>query len=266
MAVATVTGLWRYPVKSMQGHEVDRLTVTDTGIEGDRTWGLIDRDTGALMSAKRWPALLDAAADDEGITLPDGRSIGFDDAAAPLSTWLGREVELRGAGPDVEVSYEMTLDPPNDDAELFAIPAPPGTFLDLAGAHLVSTATLAGCAEARPDLDWDVRRFRPNLVVDGLDGAFAEDEWCGRRVRIGGAVLVALQPTVRCAMPLRAQRPPRRRREGRGQRGQPGLDRQPDLYRALDDLHANHLGIYLDVAEPGGIAVGDPVEIEETDA
>ena len=109
-----------------------------------------------------------------------------------------------------------------------------------------TTATLAGCAAAHPDLDWDVRRFRPNLVVEGPTEAFAEDDWCGGQVRIGSAVLSASQPTVRCAMPLRAQ---------------PGLDRQADLYEAMEALHANHLGIYLDVAEPGEIAVGDRVRL-----
>ena len=138
----------------------------------------------------------------------------------------------------------MTFDPPDDDAEYYAIEAPPGTFLDATAGHLVALTTLRHAAERRADLDWDVRRFRPNLVVDGDLDAFAEDDWVGRTLRVGGAELAVRQPTVRCAMPLRAQ---------------PGLDRQAPMYAALEELHRNHLGLYLDAVTPGPIAVGDEV-------
>ena len=156
---------------------------------------------------------------------------------------------LATSGPDVQVAYEMTFDPPDDEAEYYAIDAPAGSFLDLAAVHLVCTQTLDGCRAARPDLDWDVRRFRPNVVVDvpGLE-PFGDDAWTGRRLRLGSVVLEAMQPTVRCAMPLRAQ---------------PGLASQPSLYAALEELHANHLGQYLSVVEPGEVRVGDPVEVLE---
>ncbi|HEX8804647.1 MAG TPA: MOSC N-terminal beta barrel domain-containing protein [Acidimicrobiales bacterium] len=247
--VATVAGLFRYPVKSLQGMAVDDLEVGADGAAGDRDRALVDVATGKLMSAKRWSRLLQGAADDDGVALPDGRRFGYDDPDldAVLSDWLGRPVALRRAGPGVEVVYEMTFDPPDDSAELVDIPAPTGTFLDLAAVHLVSRETLAACATARPDLDWDVRRFRPNVLIDapGLE-AFGEDDWCGRRLGVGGAVLSARQPTVRCAMPLRPQ---------------PGLDGQPALFRALNDIHANHLGIYLDVVTPGPVRTGDAVTL-----
>ena len=165
------------------------------------------------------------------------------DLDAVLSSWLGREVELRQVDPDMALSYEMTF----DETEMFEIPSPPGSFLDLAPLHLVSQQTLQESGKARPDLNWDARRFRPNLVVDapGLS-SFGEDAWCGRQLRIGSAVVEAMQPTVRCAMPLR---------------GRPSLDAQPALFKALDSIHANHLGIYLSVVVPGEISVGDGVEI-----
>ena len=244
--MTTVTGLYRYPVKSMQGLDVATLDLTADGFAGDRRWALLDAATGRLMSAKRWSALLQASADDDGLTLPDGTWIPFaaPDADALLSVWLGREVRLVEAGPDTTVSYEMTFDPPDDDAEYFAIEAPPGTFLDATAGHLVALTTLRHAAERRGDLDWDVRRFRPNVVVDGDLEAFAEDDWVGRTLRVGGAELAVRQPTVRCAMPLRAQ---------------PGLSRQASMYAALEELHRNHLGLYLDAVTPGRIAVGDEV-------
>ncbi|MGP0029799.1 MAG: MOSC domain-containing protein [Acidimicrobiales bacterium] len=249
ISLGTIAELYRYPVKSMQGLGVDSLNLQLRGAEGDRCRALIDRTTGKLMSAKRWSKLLFALADDVGITLPDGtqRAYDADDLDTVLSNWMGREVQLREVDPEEQLAFEMTLDPPNDEAELFDIPAAPGSFLDLAPVHLVSRQTLRGSGTERPDLNWDVRRFRPNLVVDGPGlSSFGEDAWCGSQLRIGSAGLEALQPTVRCAMPLR---------------GQPGLESQPGLFKALDGIHANHLGIYMTVIAPGSIGLGDQVEI-----
>jgi uncharacterized protein YcbX len=244
--VTTVTDLYRYPVKSMQGVATDTVELGAAGFAGDRRWALVDVNTGRLMSAKRWSALLQASADDDAITLPDGSrlEVGGPETDAALSGWLGRDVRLVEAGDDEALAYEMTFDPPDDDAEYYAIDVPTGSLVDLAAAHLVALPTLRGAAERYGDLDWDVRRFRPNLVVDGDLAPFDEDGWVGRTLRVGSAELAARQPTVRCAMPLR---------------GQPGLDRQPGLYAALDELHANHLGLYLDVVTPGRISVGDEV-------
>jgi uncharacterized protein YcbX len=246
--VTTVTGLFRYPVKSMQGSAVSSLDLTADGFDGDRRWALVDAESGRLMSAKRWSALLQASADDDGMTLPDGGRVAFGDADADavLSAWLGRPVRLVEAGSDADLSYEMTFDPPDDDAEYYAIEAPAGGLVDLAAAHLVAEPTLRGAAERYPDLDWDVRRFRPNVLVDGDLEPFAEDGWVGSTLRIGTAELGVGQATVRCAMPLRAQ---------------PGLERQAPLYAALEELHANHLGLYLDVVTPGRIEIGDEVTV-----
>jgi uncharacterized protein YcbX len=255
--VGRVAELYRYPVKSMQGRAVDQLDVRSGGVVGDRRFGLVDAASGALLSAKRFGRLLGAVVDEDGATLPDGSRIALDgpsaEADAALSAWLGRDVRMSEATPATAVAYEMTFDPPNDDAEYYAIDAPRGSFLDLADVHLVCRGTLERCAAQRPDLDWDVRRFRPNVVIDApqLD-AFGEDGWVGRRVHLGSVVLAADQATVRCAMPLRAQ-------PGVGDR--PELVSQPALYGALEELHANHLGLYLSVVEPGVVAVGDPVRI-----
>jgi uncharacterized protein YcbX len=251
VAAGTVASCRRYPVKSLQGLEVPALEVDPHGVDGDRTHGLVDVATGRLLSAKRTAVLLEASADDEGIDLPDGERVSFDDPAASrrLSAWLGRDVRLVTAAEAGEVAYEMTFDPPNEDAEVFDIPVPAGTLLDLTPVHAVTTATLAACASARPELDWDVRRFRPNLVLDVDIAPFEEQDWVGREVAVGGVVLRATMPMLRCAMPLRAQ---------------PGLDRQPELFRAMSELnvaHPNHLGICLDVVEPGRVVVGDPVVV-----
>lgn len=257
MSLGTVQSCRRYPVKSLQGLAVDSLTIGSSVIEGDRRYALIDTASGMVLSAKRAAQLLMARADDETITMPDGTGVSLMDPAASgvLSAWLGREVVLTSTGELAagrELSFDMTFDPPDDSAEYYEIPIPSGTFLDIAPVHLVTTATLAGCEALRPDLDWDVRRFRPNLVLDVPGEVFVEDAWVGSQLRIGADLVLDIAgPTVRCAMPLRAQ---------------PGLDRQPELFRAMGDLHAafpNHLGAYADVAGPGEVRVGDVVELIE---
>ena len=178
-----MVALHRYPVKSMQGLEVDHLEVGPIAVEGDRRRACIDETTSRIMSAKRFGRLLEAAADDDGITLPSGRRLayGADEVDQVLSGWMGRRVRLEERTPETAGSYEMTFDPPNDDAEYYEIPSPPGSYLDLAAVHLLSTATLAGGASAYDSLDWDVRRFRPNVVVEGPHEPFGEDAWCGSR-------------------------------------------------------------------------------------
>lgn len=255
MSLGTVKSCRRYPVKSLQGVVVDSLSVGSGAIEGDRRWALIDTATGRVLSAKRTAELLMARADDESITLPDGTTVSLADpgASGAMSMWLGREVVLTSTSDlaaDQSLTYDMTFDPPDDSAEYYDIPIPVGTFLDLAPVHLLTTATLAGCIGLRPDLDWDVRRFRPNLLLEVPGDIFVEDDWSGRQLRIGDDLVLDIAgPTVRCAMPLRAQ---------------PDLERQPELFQAMGDLHTafpNHLGAYANVASPGEVRVGDVVEL-----
>jgi len=243
----------------MQGLAVDAVDVGSDCIDGDRRWAIVDVASGRVVSAKRTQELLLASATEECIVLPDGTEVPLDARADEvLSEWLGRPVKLRVAAGSKDLSYQMTFDPPNDNADFYDIPIPPGTFLDLSPVHLVTTATLDGCARMRPDLDWDVRRFRPNLVI-AIDGdPFLEDRWIGRRVRVGPVVLQIAQPTVRCAMPLRRQ-------PGIGQTN-PGLERQPELFQAISTLNQaapNHLGVYADVVTTGVIQIDDEVVVME---
>ena len=250
--VGTVEACWRHPVKSLQGFPVDAIEVDPRGVDLDRAWGVVDIATGRLLTAKRTAALLEATATDHAVTLPTGESFAVDDPEVhgALSRWLGRDVRLLSPAEAGEIAYEMTFDPPNEDAEVFDIPAPPGTLLDLTPVHFLARASLAACEAARPELDWDVRRFRPNLVLDLAADAWEEQGWVGRDLAVGTAVLRITMPMVRCAMPLRAQ--------------PGGLAKQPELFRALSELnaaHPNHLGMCCDVVEPGRIAVGDEVAL-----
>lgn len=259
---ATVSALWRFPVKSLQGLMSDSLTLGPRGVHGDRRYALVDSATDRTLSAKSRADLLLASATEtpDGrvlLSLPDAETILADDPAVSdvLSAWIGRPVTLaeaeHGEEPltydDRSRSYEMTFDPEHDDAEKVPIPSPAGTFLDLAAVHVLTTGSIARCEEARPGTTWDVRRFRPNILVDLDTEGFPEDAWVGHRVRIGTAVISVDQRTVRCAMPLRAQ--------------PEGLDRDVEVYRTMNNVHDNHLGVYCSVVVPGVVHTGDSVEL-----
>ena len=255
-----VAALWRFPVKSLQGEAARALAFGPNGVDGDRAWAIVDPASGRALSAKTVPALLDASAATVGgevrLTLPGGATLtaGEPGADAALSAWLGRPVTLTAAAdaaPDAEpVSYDMTFDPPDDDAELVPIPMPADRFVDLLPVHLLTTGSLATAAGAYPGGDWDVRRFRPNVLVEAAGGDYPEDAWVGRDLAVGGARLHVALRTVRCALPLRAQPA----RAGAG-----ALPRDVEVFRTLARIHDNHLGAYAEVAAAGTVAVGDPV-------
>ncbi len=257
---STVSELWRFPVKSFQGERVEQLELLAHRIAGDRQYALMDVGSGLLVSAKRRAELLGAWARTVGdtvvITLPDNteHEVSAPETAAVLSSWLDADVEVVEVGQQPDIGYDMTLDPSNDDADVYEIPTPPGTFLDLAAVHLLTTASLASMAESRPDLVWDVRRFRPNIVVDHIGPGFPEDDWVGQQVSIGAARIEGMMRTMRCAMPLRAQ-------PADPAVGSPALERSVDTYRAMQAAHANDLGLYASISGVGTVRVGDPVAV-----
>src|ERR1043166_5595820 len=113
-AVQSVVSLWRYPVKSMMGEELNAAEVTERGLLGDRAYALIDRSDGKAATAKnprKWPRLLDfratfiapvraaAPVPPVRIALPDGTTVTSDqgDLNQILSQALNREVTWRAA-------------------------------------------------------------------------------------------------------------------------------------------------------------------------
>lgn len=246
--VGTVAQLWRYPVKSFQGEQVDELVVGSGGAEGDRTLAVVDPATCKVLSAKRYPDLLMASARLDGsvvvLTLPDGTE---HDAADPgvhaaISSWLGMEVQL--APPPAEGVYpmEMYTGMSDEDTPLFDWAGPAGTWLDLADAHWLTTASLEAAGKLHPEGTWDVRRFRPTALV-GIDAVgWREDAWTA--VDLGEVGSVVMMPTPRCSMPSRAQ---------------PGLEQDKSIGATIRDHHHNDLGLYAQITRPGTIRLGDPV-------
>lgn len=237
-----VAGVYRYPVKSMQGEQPPSIEVDEHGVVGDRRYGVLDVDTGRILSAKEEPRLLLAKAGTvEGgveVEVPDG---------ADLGAWLGRRVELREAGPSTTGRFQAHLDALDETSETVEWDSPPGAFLDESPVHLLTTASLRAMAAAAPAQQWDVRRFRPNLLLDIDADGFVEDEWMGSRLRVGPeVVLEVFKPTTRCSMTGRAQ--------------PDGVEADREVMRALHRHHRFKLGVHARVLAPGRVEPGARVE------
>ncbi len=240
--VARVAELWRYPVKSMQGERLSGALVGATGLAGDREWAVVDTATGLALTGRRAPQLLFAHAsivdDDVRITLPDGSVAGDDDA---LSVWLARSVALTRATATASGRFEIGL-AKDDDAdrdpsvEWYQWDGPVGTFHDSTRTQV----SIIGTATVGP---WDMRRFRPNVVIEGT----GEDEWVGSTMRVGNVTLDVVKQIDRCVMTTRAQ--------------PGGIDRDVDVLRTIIRDCANNLGIGARVQTPGLIHVGDTIQV-----
>lgn len=247
-----IVQLWRYPVKSMQGSPVESVELGERGVAGDRGWGVVDPAAGRVLSAKRWPRLLEASAEvdergDVTICLPDGTVHAAGDPAtdAAVSAWLDHEVVVRRPPSGEGLPYELPTEAWDADSPTWEFAGPPGgPFVDLAAAHLLTTASLRAAAALHPDGVWDVRRFRPTALVEADGDGFVEDAWVGVPVALGAAVVAPFMPTVRCALPTRAQ---------------PGLPADPGIARTLRDHHDLNLGVYCSVESPATVRIGDPV-------
>ncbi|HUA32267.1 MAG TPA: MOSC N-terminal beta barrel domain-containing protein [Candidatus Binataceae bacterium] len=287
--VGKVAEIWRYPFKSMGGQKIDRVAIGPNGLVGDRGWALRDEAAGEIRGAKKLPALMQCQAKylaepGEGviphveITLPSGERVKTSDAgiAAKLSAFLGRAVtpwplqppsaldHYRHGQPDnpdimVELReiFGRTADEPLPDLEPFVkiglieFTSPLGTYFDAFPLHLVTTATLKHLGGFNSNARFDVRRFRPNILIE-LDNApddFVEAQWSGKHLRIGAALIDVVGPCPRCVMTTLPQE---------------GLAKDPSVLRTIVKDAAQNVGIYASPASSvalATVAVGDRVEL-----
>ena len=268
MGVGTVVSLWRYPVKSMMGEELNASEVTERGLLGDRACALMDSSTGMVVSAKhprKWKQLYDCrAAYSEPpsphakfptvrITLPDGKIFTSerDDINQIFSTLLNRDVTFRMPAPatvaleeywpDIEgLVYRETV---TEEA------MPSETFFDLAVVHVLATSTIDRLRELYPKGRFEVRRFRPNIVVQTSSSGdgFVEDAWIGRTLAIGEKVRLAVTgPCPRCVMTTMAQG---------------DLPADPGILRTAAQHNQANIGIYASVLSSGTLHRGDQVTL-----
>ncbi len=276
--LGTVTRLRRYPVKSMLGEELDAGDVSRAGLAGDRRLAVVSRRTGKVASAKYprlWRDLLTLSAEAAAgagaaaaalITLPDGMTVRSTDADVDdvLSALLDEPVTLTstpppGAALDRAVPEAVLRDgiAARVESRLIEIGAgaPPGTFVDFAPLHLLTSATLDRIAELSPYRRAHPERYRPNVVIGTGAAGFTENDWLGRELRVGeDLVLRVIARTPRCAVPTLAHGELPRdagalRVLARHNRVSPmaGSDPEPCA------------GVYAEVLRPGRISTGNPV-------
>ena len=287
--VGSVSELWRFPVKSMGGEQMDEAEFSARGLIGDRAYALIDADSGKVVSAKSvrlFPDILNcraafvepprfgAAAPPVRIVFSEGATVRSDaaDSDRVLSDHFKRNVRLAQVAPE-DFTIDMyhpdlgDLDPagPKDvvlDQKLGAAyfgesgrpsPVAAGAFFDLFPASVLTESTIDRLNELRPESQFDHRRFRMNVIIKAKDAGFVENEWVGHELKIGDARLRIAVPDSRCVMTTLAQ-------------GE--LARDPEILKTLARHNKVQVGdagkfpcagVYAVVEETGIVRTGDQV-------
>jgi MOSC domain-containing protein len=268
-----VDSIWRYPVKSMAGEELQTCQVTERGLLGDRAYALVDKESNRAATVRTWAASLlnyqvrfasepqaGAPTPPVNITSPSGVTLSSDQADIDerLSAAFARTLTILTAAPvGLKVEFPQgTLGGVHEKATELSLAggAPAGTFFDYGSVHLVASSTLEHLQSAYPQGRFDVRRFRPNLVV-GVDGEpFIENSWAGRTATVGDQVV--LRVSIPCPRCVNTTLP------------QADLPRDPGILRTIAQLNRVDLGdfgklpcvgVYAEVVKAGVVRRDDVV-------
>jgi MOSC domain-containing protein len=253
--IGNVESLWRYPVKSMRGEQLDELFVGFAGVYGDRLF--------AFKSAERpegFPYL--TGREQAKMVLYRPRFRHPDKAAKPPNL-IAAESIVPGLNPLSGDSTDLAIDVETPSGEVLSVEDPKllrtlgdGESLTLLRSERAMTdcrpVSLFSLQTARRlgeelGIDIDKRRFRANIFADFPSTAgFAEDGYVGRTLRIGSKVVVSiLERDPRCAMisldPDTAER-------------------NPDILGKVTKAHDGKAGVYGAVLVEGMVHVGDEIE------
>ncbi len=253
----------------MMGEELNAAEVMERGLVGDRAYAIIDSSDGKVASAKnprKWPHLFDFRAvlkdppaagkkTPVRITMPDGAMV---DTAQPgldaiLSKVLERDVTLK-TSPDVRAATAEEYWPDIEGLEhrdtVTDFDLPERTFFDSAFVHLLTTATLDNLQRLYPQGRFEVRRFRPNIVLETAGGekGFVENGWIGQTLAIGDAVRLSITGACpRCVMTTLAQG---------------DLPKDPGILRTAAQHNRATVGVYASVLRGGTVRRGDSVRVD----
>lgn len=170
----------------------------------------------------------------------------FREALPGIISFTNQEAEVREyfsreAGEPVP---NMAVLPP----EVLEFTSPPGTYFDAFPINVLTTASLEAMSRVNPTAVWDVRRFRPNFLIETekeFEGLI-EAEWNGRILLVGSVELKCEIPCARCGMTSH---------------GHSGLPKDPSVLRSIVKDANQYLGVYASVVQSGGVSIGDPVEL-----
>lgn len=236
MELGRIHAVFRYPVKSMAGESLDVARLGWHGLEGDRRLAFRDlKDESGFpwLTASRLPRLLLYKP-----FVPDRSSAGH--LPTHVRTPEGKEYPLRSDELRKELSSQSGRD-------IECMNLKHGIF-DEACISVISLATLR-CIERESGRSLDIRRFRPNIVVETYSPEpFEEDRWLGQTLilgeRDGGAAIKVTMRDERCVMvnfdPDTAER-------------------SPEVMKAIVRLNGNYAGVYGTVTSAGELRVGQVI-------
>jgi uncharacterized protein YcbX len=253
-----VESLWRYPVKSMRGEELDEAFAGFSGIYGDRLFAFR-----SSASPTGFPYL--TAREQRRLLQYRPRFRYPDKAARPINL---TEAESMGANPLSADLSELMVDVKTPDGKTLAIDDP--ALINMLRADIDEKHQLTLMRSQRAMTDCrpmsifslqsarqlaeetgtpiDKRRFRANVYVDlGAAGGFAENEFVGRSLRIGPKVVVTvLERDARCVMITL----------------HPDTgEKEPAILKKVAQAHEGMAGVYGAVMVEGMLHKGDPVEV-----
>ena len=283
--IGVVKTIWRYPVKGMAGESLDSAQVSSMGIEGDRTMAIQDVARQEIQSCKFRPALLQCRAkylapDDLNkpieIQFPDEERLLSDDERvhAKISNLVGHESQLQSLHPasdqafyqrhkqddhtwleELKATFERLPGEPLPDLD--NLPADMQEYVSIVGSfflvspfHILTTASLTHLKQINPNADWDLARFRPNLVIEPIadQTGLVEQSWVGRSLQIGNIKVDCHGAAPRCGAVIRQQQ---------------GLEQNASILRTIVKEADQNLGVYGDITADGQINVGDAVYLTE---
>jgi uncharacterized protein YcbX len=238
--VGTVSELWRYPIVGLQGELLKKAEIVETGILGDRVYQLRDHGGKILGPVPQSSSPTERSILGLGASIDETRGgsvlkIAFEGEIASTGTpGFARKLD-RVVGVPVKLEESSTLE----------TRARRGRAI-----HIVSNSSLRALKKSYPSGDFDVRRFRPNIVLDlGRDAeGFAEESWVGCSLNVGEVVLKVEKPNERCTVTTLPQG---------------NLREDKRILETIIDANERNLGVMCSVEKGGAIAVGDSVFVAE---
>jgi uncharacterized protein YcbX len=241
MRIGTVKQIWRYAVKSMAGEQLTSCTVGTLGIPADRGWVVRDQATDQIITGSRLPMLMQCEA--RYSESPSNGSIPHVLMRFPNGVELASDTE--GVNTRLSELFERGVSL-TSLTSVAGANDPQATHFDAFPIHVLTTSSLETMRRLNPEAMWDVRRFRPNFLIEtdaGVEG-LVEFDWTS--VRLGSVELKCEVPTERCAMATNAQRE---------------IPKDPSILRSLVENADQNLGVYASVLKTGAVRVGDVVEV-----